>query len=390
MLKETIVYVGGFELPDKNAAAHRVLGNGKILKKLGYNVVFIGIKKSLNFKRAISNTRLKVQGFDSWYISYPNSGKDWFKYFFNIKPVTQVINEYSDVKAVICYNYQSIPFMKLMRFCKTRHLKIIADCTEWYGPQGKNILMKAVKGMDSFLRMRIIHKKVDGLIVISRFLQRYYIKHDNLILIPPLVDLSEEKWKVHKNYRGDNHRIKLVYAGSPGKKKDRINKIIRTLYLLRDEFDFQLIIVGLNKDKYLLNHPEDTMILRRLSSKIRFLGIIPHGDSLTHIRESDFSIFIREDNISNKAGFPTKLVESISCGTPVITNNTSNISDYIQIGYNGFIVCDCFEDDLRDIFLKSETDLRKMKKNIVKNTFDYHNYVSTFDKFIKGLGIKVS
>ena len=31
MEKGTILYIGGFELPDKNAAAHRVLSNGKIL-----------------------------------------------------------------------------------------------------------------------------------------------------------------------------------------------------------------------------------------------------------------------------------------------------------------------------------------------------------------------
>ena len=30
MEKGTVIYVGNFELPDKNAAAHRVMNNGKI------------------------------------------------------------------------------------------------------------------------------------------------------------------------------------------------------------------------------------------------------------------------------------------------------------------------------------------------------------------------
>ena len=37
----TVLYIGGFELPDKNAAAHRVLGIAKILKELGYSVEFM-------------------------------------------------------------------------------------------------------------------------------------------------------------------------------------------------------------------------------------------------------------------------------------------------------------------------------------------------------------
>ena len=41
-MKGTIVYYGGFSLPDKNAAANRVVSNGKIFEALGYNVIFLG------------------------------------------------------------------------------------------------------------------------------------------------------------------------------------------------------------------------------------------------------------------------------------------------------------------------------------------------------------
>ena len=37
----SVLYIGGFDLPDKNAAAHRVLNNGKVLRELGYEVVFV-------------------------------------------------------------------------------------------------------------------------------------------------------------------------------------------------------------------------------------------------------------------------------------------------------------------------------------------------------------
>ena len=43
----TILYVGGFELPDKNAAAHRVLNNAKIFRELGFHVIFCGIDQNI-------------------------------------------------------------------------------------------------------------------------------------------------------------------------------------------------------------------------------------------------------------------------------------------------------------------------------------------------------
>ena len=40
-----IIYIGGFELPDRNAAAQRVLGIAKGLKYIGYEVRFINALK---------------------------------------------------------------------------------------------------------------------------------------------------------------------------------------------------------------------------------------------------------------------------------------------------------------------------------------------------------
>ena len=45
MREKNILYIGNFELPDKNAAAHRVLGIAKALRECGNNVSFVGVNK---------------------------------------------------------------------------------------------------------------------------------------------------------------------------------------------------------------------------------------------------------------------------------------------------------------------------------------------------------
>ena len=59
-----ILYIGGFELPDKNAAAHRVLAIAKALRDGGIEVIFLGVSKSNN-ERDVLRTKTEVQGFIS-------------------------------------------------------------------------------------------------------------------------------------------------------------------------------------------------------------------------------------------------------------------------------------------------------------------------------------
>ena len=36
-MNKSILYLGGFELPDKNAAAQRVMANAKLLREMGFD-----------------------------------------------------------------------------------------------------------------------------------------------------------------------------------------------------------------------------------------------------------------------------------------------------------------------------------------------------------------
>lgn len=47
------------------------------------------------------------------------------------------------------------------------------------------------------------------------------------------------------------------------------------------------------------------------------------------------------------AGFPTKFVESITAGTPVLTNQTSDLADYLVEGEIGFWLVDDIADSLK-------------------------------------------
>lgn len=101
----------------------------------------------------------------------------------------------------------------------------------------------------------------------------------------------------------------------------------------------------------------------------------------------DFSILLREKNRGTMAGFPTKIVESLSLGVPVITTETSDLKNYIQDGINGFIV-DIndqikLEDQLANIISMNKESITHMKNHIYSDkTFVAELYELQFSNFI--------
>ncbi|NMB97067.1 MAG: glycosyltransferase family 4 protein, partial [Clostridiaceae bacterium] len=118
MDKGTIVYIGGFELPDKNAAAHRVISNSKILNNLGYKIVFIGVNKDLPKSNLFSPKKGNFNNYELWEFSYPKTKSQWIRYLVESKSKIEILDSYSNIKAVVLYNYQSIPFSKILKYCK--------------------------------------------------------------------------------------------------------------------------------------------------------------------------------------------------------------------------------------------------------------------------------
>ena len=169
--KGTILYFGSFEMPDKNAAAHRVLQNAKIFNSLGYDVVFSGIDKTIkndSYEFSI------LEKYKSCPRKYPSSTLEWFSFLFSFKHMKFVLENVSDLKVVIAYNLHAFQLKKVISFCKKNNVKIIADITEWYENPFSFKPIKFIKFLDTNLVMKKIHKRVDAAIVISSKLFEYY------------------------------------------------------------------------------------------------------------------------------------------------------------------------------------------------------------------------
>lgn len=369
-MSKTIVYIGGFELPDKNAAAHRVLSNAKILREIGYKVVFIGVDKSLKQNSNIFNTQCEVQGFESYSVPYPKGSKSWFEFLTDISSYIKVIEQQNNVEMLILYNFQALALKKLMTYCGKNNIKCCADVTEWRSTKGENIVYRIIKGSDTLIRMKLLHKKLDGLIVISNYLKDYYAGNRNVVLIPTLVDISEEKW--NNPYSKSRDELLLTYAGNPGY-KDRIDVLIKAIG--KTHRPCRLDIIGITENQFLTYYPNMKDDIQ--DERIIFHGRVSHIEALSFVKKANYSCFFRENDRVSNAGFPTKLSEAITCGTPVITNDTSDIRKYVNCGCNGYLLSAIDSVEIANI-------LENAKPEIIvdKELFEYKKYKEEFEEFL--------
>ena len=393
MKKNIIIYVGGFKLPDKNAAAQRVMSNGKIFTSLDYKVVYLGVNNELNDRKKVYKIQENTEN-NMFEEKYPSNYKEWFEYITSIKNIYSLVNnEYKDrVRAIVAYNYPAIALWKLRRYCKKNKIELFSDCTEWYSNNHGNYIFRIIKGCDTFLRMKLINPRLDGVICISEYLYKEYKNRTKTALLPPLVDLEDNKWNDYIKLDEEKNYIKLVYAGSPEiekgeNSKDRLDIIIKYLFMLKEKIDFRLNIVGINREDYLKVFESHKYILEELGERVVFKGRENHVNVIKLIRSSDFSIFTRNNNRVTRAGFPTKFVEAISSGIPVITNTSSDLKKYLIDGYNGFIVDIGNEKDtlikLEKIFNMSNSQIKEMKTNCIKSRlFDYRKYIKDINDFL--------
>lgn len=354
-------------MPDKNAAAQRVLSIAKALREAGYDTQFYGITQS-------GDTEGEVDGFHYEAYPHPNGTKAWFKYALGLGVINYIRQNVPDY--VFLYNYPAIAQEKVIRYCRKRGIRIVGDITEWYRPTS------LPKRIDTYLRMRISNRHLDGIIAISRYLANYY-KGNKLIQLPPLVDKKEEKWNITPAERQDE-KIHLVYIGT-GSIKDRLDKIVKGIHQTGVEL-FHLDVIGITAEQYSMIYNQ---ALDYKDVDVIFHGRLPHRDAMKYLMNADFQIFFRDFIRVNNAGFPTKFVESMSAGIPVITNRISNIDDYVKNGMNSFMITHPSEEDIIDVLNEvsklTRKDIDRIKDNCLKEEFDFRNYCSSIDSFMKSL-----
>ena len=377
-MNKRILYVGFYALPDKDAAANRVMNNANALRDYGDNIVFIDEQDTDQYTN-IDDSYHIVSNYDVWTYKRPKSIRGFVSKMTSINHIVQIIKKYKRIDVVIAYNYPSIALLKLKSYCRKHSIILVSDCTEWYSGKEYRFPKNMLSSVDSFLRMRIIQKQIDGVICISTFLSKYYSKQRNII-IPPLVDANQNIWK-QDSLEYSKEVANIVYAGNPGKSKENIVAVFEAIDKMQRK-DILFRIVGISKSDMIKIAPNIESVLERINCCVEFMGRKSHTETVQIISSSDYMIFMREKNRVSDAGFSTKFVESITCGTPVITTDTGDLKRIIDKNKCGIIV-QKYEELPRVLENICERKQNTLEKELFyTQIFDYRDYMNKLGAWI--------
>lgn len=362
MSRGRVLYVGAFRFPDGDAAAARVLGIGKTLRLMGYEVEYLGWEAA---ERPQDQDADGVHRFDGFRyrsmaelpgeaaasplrrtLRFLSTGERTLRWLRSA--------DLTGLKAIVAYHGPAPFLLKLRRLCAERGVALLFDCTEWYagatlpgGPCGP-------VAIDNAVRMRMVYPAIGRGIVISSYLERYYRGRGvRTVQIPPTVDLQDVRWAVPEAKLEPGRPLRLVYAGSPGR-KDLIATLLGAMAQLGDAgVPVFADVIGPTEAELLAILGSNAALLAKVRGSLRLDGRIAQAEVPARVAAADFSVLVRPVQRSSDAGFSTKLVESLAVGTPVIANATGDIAEYISHGVNGFIVRDPSPQALTDAVLSA-------------------------------------
>lgn len=369
--------------PDGDAGAVRQHIFAKLFMSIGYKPFIIGYGEKKSYG--------EFEGVE--YISFRGKIKNkvirlLYRLLFGIRSMIFLNKRVKNGDVLLVVDLLPIAFYLMQKCAKKNGAILIHDSVEWYSPEEfKNGKRSIEYKLKEYTNTRAINKywKV---IAISRYLEEHFKKKGiDVVRVPVIFDVLQVKKRLTLN----NEKIIFVYAGAPGR-KDYLKVLVSGFAkLTKSECDkIQVILVGISTNQLIEICGVKKEDIAKLGTSLNIIGRVERNIAQNYVANADYTMFIRDENLRYaKAGFPTKFVESMSYGTPVICNISSNLNDYLLDSKNGFIV----EGHTSEAFLKAirkaiscsldeRNQMRQCARETAEKYFDYRNYLTEIKKFI--------
>lgn len=329
-----IVIVTYEAMPDYSPGAIRCNSIAMAYKNLGYNVTVL-------HKGIFSSESNPIM------ISCHNDNR-FKRYFGFTKTAVSHLNELkrnSKIDAVITYGF----FLSIYRWCTKNDIKCVVDVVEWYSKEQFKRWYFAIPYLKKECEIRNIAKSKANVIAISSFLEKYFHKLGHkTVRIPIITDMPVKCDRTEIA----TDRVRIIYAGSHIL-MDNVLLIIRTISELAADTQKRILfsIYGLSRER-LLQHISESE-LAKVEDSVKIYGRRPNNEIIEAYKKSHFSIVIRDPELRvNKAGFPSKVIESMKMGVPVICNYSSDLGLYLKDNVNCIISNDISQEALTNAILK--------------------------------------
>lgn len=382
--KKTFLIITWNKYPEEDAGAVRQHAFAKNLDELGYKPIIIGMGKTTKFQQC------KYDGVSYFSLRYASSnllsrvlGRKFFT--LNLKKLINTMDP-SQIKGILIVSGEKSTFSFVKKYAKKHQIQLYHDSVEWYSP----CEFKAGEKDPAYRHNNNINTKyIDKdykVIAISTLLEKHFTqKNITTIRIPVIMDVQNTFCE-----KKQNDTVQFLYAGSIGG-KDLIEEFIEAIGMLEDEKrkKVEFNILGITYENYMKLHkpiPDNV-----LEESVHFKGRVSRDVVQEYLKTTDFTVLLRPagERYAN-AGFPTKVVESLTNSTPVLCNITSDLGMYLKNEENAIILpdidrksCLCALKKILDMDKNDFASMRVSARKTALECFDRRLYLHELKDLIE-------
>jgi glycosyltransferase involved in cell wall biosynthesis len=239
-------------------------------------------------------------------------------------------------RAIICDHAGILFLPRLFSMARRRNIPVITDVTEWWWwlpvERMRSFLLLLV--MEHALRTRYVIPRNRRVITVSRALTDFYrARGCDPFRLPPLLDLSEERWHFEKAAQEDG-TMHILFAGSPD--RERWDVILNGLIEAnRRGIPVVLEVLGVASDRFRWLLGSHVSLLDSCGDRLVLHGRLPPEQVLPTMARAHLGILVRDDTPWSRGCFPSKVPELLALGVPLVFNPSSDLDQYLGDGKEG-------------------------------------------------------
>jgi len=291
----------------------------------------------------------------------------------------------TDVILIVSSNIIQILLFKLMALLINK--VIIQEKSEY------PLIFRKRKLLDSIyqkLYIKYIYKLFDGMIVISKSLEDYFItriSHSAKILHVPIIVDYHIFTQARKSAKMSSE---IIYAGILNQSKDGILDILNAFCRLNQiHKDKVLVLMGDIEASECKQQIHDVILKNQIEGNINITGYLPRSEMVERLKNADVLILAKPAGLQSEHSFPTKVGEYLATGKPVVLTKVGCINQYLTDGINAFIAepgnIESLTSKLLEVFTdyKRAFEIGQRGQQVAKEEFDYRiqsKYIIDFFK----------
>lgn len=383
--KKRVVFVSLNNGNKNSATTLRDIQLGSVFKKMNYQVIYVNFGDT-PFKQFVKTDYGTVVSLKK----YPRPNI--------IGKVLNHIDLSNTVSEFVCYQIKTADVVivspcisekginHIYKTLSKHNSKFILAVTERYSIEefGKATLMTKENIKFNNYCVDEFNNKEFSVICISKFLQNIYEERGfKTIRIPFIFEKSFYPLQEENEHFTTN----FMYSGIPFK-KDSLALSLEGFALLPEERlpEIRIHLVGVTEEWVKANIKPESFA--KIENSLICYGVQSHEFVVEKFKEIDFTFLMRDPALDfTKAGFPTKVSESLHNATPVISNITSDLGDYLENGVNSFVVDDyspeAFEKAIENAIKLNKKKLQTMKERAYKTAQEKLSLEAFEEEFVK-------